>query len=395
MSTDSPTPALFTKIKLRGLTLPNRLVIAPMCQYSAVNGSAQDWHLMHLGQLAMSGAGMLILEATAVSPEGRITPGCLGLYSDENEAALRRVINALRQITKMPIAIQIGHAGRKASSGRPWERGQLIAPTDTERGGWQPVAPSAIAITEEEAPPRALTLAEIDQVVADFVRTTERAQRLGLDAIELHSAHGYLLHEFLSPIANHRTDEYGGSFENRIRLPLRVYDAVRAAWPAEKPLGVRISTTDWLENESGSASSGSAAFDSATTWTPSQSVELAKRLKAAACDWIDCSSGGVSPKQQIKVGPGYQVPFSSLIRRESGMTTMAVGLITEPQQANAIIEHGEADMVAMARGLLYNPRWPWHAAAALGASIEGPRQYWRCPPREAAHVLGQNAFGQR
>ena len=343
----------------------------------------------------MSGAGMLILEATAVSPEGRITPGCLGLYSDENEAALRRVINALRQITKMPIAIQIGHAGRKASSGRPWERGQLIAPTDTERGGWQPVAPSAVAITPEEAPPHALTGAEIDQVVADFVRTTERAQRLGLDAIELHSAHGYLLHEFLSPVANHRTDEYGGSFENRIRLPLRVYDAVRAAWPAEKPLGVRISTTDWLENESVSASSGNADFDSASTWTPPQSVALAKRLKAAACDWIDCSSGGVSPKQQIKIGPGYQVPFSSLIRRESGMTTMAVGLITEPQQANAIIENGEADMVAMARGLLYNPRWPWHAAAALGTSVEAPRQYWRCPPREAAHVLGQNAFGQR
>ena len=295
----------------------------------------------------------------------------------------------------MPIGIQIGHAGRKASSGRPWERGQLIAADDQVREGWQPLAPSAVPITASEAPPRAMTLAEIDQLVADFVRTTERAQRIGFDAIELHGAHGYLLHEFLSPVANHRSDSYGGSFENRIRLPLRIFEAVRAAWPAEKPLGVRISTTDWLENEADSASSSSTEFDHATTWTPVQSVALAKRLKAAGCDWIDCSSGGVSPKQQIKVGPGYQVPFSALIRRETGGATMAVGLITDPHQANAIIANGEADMVALARGMLYNPRWPWHAAAALGASVEGPRPYWRSPPREAAQVLGEIIFGQR
>lgn len=354
---------------------------------------------MHLGQLAMSGAGMLILEATAVSAEGRITPGCLGLYSDENEAALRRVVTALRQITNMPIGIQIGHAGRKGSSGRPWERGQLIAADDRAREGWQPVAPSALAITPDEAPPRAMTVAEIDQLVADFVRTTERAQRIGFDAIELHSAHGYLLHEFLSPVANQRNDEYGGGFENRVRLPLRIYDAVRAVWPAEKPLGVRISTTDWLENDSGSASSSTSSndseFDQAKTWTPPQSVALARRLKAVGCDWIDCSSGGVSPKQQIKLGPGYQVPFSARIRRETGVATIAVGLITDPQQANEIIATGEADMVALARGMLYNPRWPWHAAAALGATVEGPRQYWRSTPREAAQVLGQIVFGQR
>jgi 2,4-dienoyl-CoA reductase-like NADH-dependent reductase (Old Yellow Enzyme family) len=368
--------ALFTPIRFRGLELANRIMVSPMCQYSAIDGSATDWHLIHLGQLALGGAGLLCVEATAVEAAGRITPGCLGLYSDENEQALDRVVRAVRARSPIALALQIGHAGRKGSSAVPWRGGQLIPP---DQGGWRPVAPSALPQLPGEAPPEALDQAGIGRIRAAFVATTRRAARLGFDALELHSAHGYLLHEFLSPLSNRRDDAYGGTLENRMRLPLEVFDAVRAAWPADRPLGVRVSATDWVEGG----------------WEIEQCLEFARELARRGCDWIDCSSGGVSPQQKIPLGPGYQVPFSKRIRAETGMKTIAVGLITDPQQAETIVAGGEADVVALARAMLYDPRWAWHAAAVLGASTHAPEQYWRCAPREAGRVFGNTQIGMR
>ena len=373
------TSTLFTPIRLGQLELTNRIVVSPMCQYSAVDGSAQDWHLMHLGQMSISGAGLLFIEATAVSAAGRITPGCLGLYSDANQAALARVLAAVRAHSDIPIGMQIGHAGRKSSSREPWNGGMLI--TAGEPDAWTPAGPSALSHLPDEAPVHAMSIAEIREVVSQFAATARRAERLGLDALELHGAHGYLLHSFLSPIANQRTDEYGGSLENRMRLTLEVFDAVRAVWPAHKPLGVRISASDWIEGG----------------WDVEQSIALAKALHARGCNWIDCSSGGVAPAQQkITLGPGYQVPFAEAIRKAvPGLPIIAVGLITDPHQAEKIIASGQADMVALARAMLYNPRWPWHAAAALGATVSAPKQYWRCAPREFPDVLGKVKTGQR
>ena len=350
-----------------------------MCQYSAVEGSAQDWHLIHLGQLAISGAAMLVIEATAVSAAGRITPGCLGLYSDANEAALRRVLAAVRPLSDIPIAMQIGHAGRKASSREPWNGGMLI-PLG-EAGAWLPAGPSALSHMPGEAPVREMSIADIEDVITQFVATAQRAERLGLDALELHGAHGYLLHSFLSPLANQRSDAYGGPLANRMRLFLEVFDAVRAVWPAHKPLGVRLSVSDWVDGG----------------WDVEQSIVLAEALHARGCHWLDCSSGGVAPAlQKISLGPGYQVPFAEAIRRAvPGLPIMAVGLISDPHQAEKIIASGQADMVALARAMLYNPRWPWHAAAALGATVSAPKPYWRCAPREFPDVLGQVKTGQR
>ena len=372
--------ALFSPIKLRSLTLPNRIIISPMCQYSADDGSANDWHMFHWGQMAMSGAGLFLIEATATARDGRITNGCLGLYSDENEAAFKRVLGAVRQqLPPSYIGVQIGHAGRKASSRRPWEGGALI-PLG-EPGSWQPVGPSALVHIPGEAAAREMTEAEILKSIEEFVTVAQRCERLGLDAIELHGAHGYLIHEFLSPIANQRKDQWGGSLENRMRYPLAVYDAVRKVWPAHKPLGVRVSTTDWVEGG----------------WDVEECIVFAKELQKRGCDWIDCSSGGVAPAlQKIPVGPGYQVPNAEKVRQAvPGMPVMAVGLITEPKQAEEIIASGKADMVALARAMLYNPRWPWHAAAELGASVTGPKQYWRSTPREHPKVLGDVKVGQR
>jgi 2,4-dienoyl-CoA reductase-like NADH-dependent reductase (Old Yellow Enzyme family) len=347
-----------------------------MCQYSAVDGAATDWHQMHLGQLALSGAGLLIIEATAVEAIGRITPGCLGLWSDATEAALQRVLHSVRAHSRMPIAIQLGHAGRKGSSHAPWDGGQLIAP---EQGGWRPVAPSALPQLEGEAPPLVLDETGLQRIVAAFVDAAQRAQRLGLDAIELHVAHGYLLHQFLSPISNVRSDAYGGSLENRMRFPLQVFEAVRAAVPASMPVGLRLSATDWVDGG----------------WDPAQSLAFARALQARGLSFLHVSSGGISPQQKIPIGPGYQVGLAEALKRETGLPTVAVGLITEPDQAEAIVASGQSDLVALARGMLFDPRWPWRAAARLGATVEAPPQYWRSQPRGMNGLFGDVRIGMR
>ncbi len=369
---------LFEPISFRGLTLPNRIMVSPMCQYSARDGSATAWHHAHLGSLALSGAALLCIEATAVTPEARITPGCLGLWSDANEAALASVVAMVREVAPIKLAIQLAHAGRKGSSREPWHGGQQIP---VAHGGWVAEAPSAIAHAEGETPPRALTRDDLRRLREAFAAAARRAARIGFDAIEIHMAHGYLLHEFLSPVANRRDDEYGGSLANRMRFPLEVFDAVRAAFPDGRPVGVRVSATDWLDGEE--------------SWTLEQTIEVVRQLKARGCDWVDVSSGGISPRQKIALGPGYQVPFADAVRRATGLPTIAVGLITEPAQAEAIVVEGRADMVALARGFLYDPRWPWHAAAALGGTVQAPRQYWRALPRRCEPIFGDITLGQR
>jgi 2,4-dienoyl-CoA reductase-like NADH-dependent reductase (Old Yellow Enzyme family) len=368
---------LFQPLQLGSLQLANRIVIAPMCQYSAEEGSATDWHLVHLGQLALSGAGLLIIEATAVSAVGRISPQDLGLYSDANEAALARVLGAVRRYSDIPLAIQLSHAGRKASSRTPWEGGVQIDPD--EPGGWKTQAPSEVPHAAGEDPPHALDHADLARVREDFVRAAQRATRLGLQGIELHCAHGYLLHQFLSPLANHRNDEYGGSLVNRMRFPLEVFDAVRASFPAGRPVWVRVSATDWVEGG----------------WNLDETVAFAQALKARGCAAIHVSSGGVSTAQKIPVGPGYQAPFARRVKQEVGLPTIAVGLITEPEQAQLILAEGDADAVALARGMLYDPRWPWHAAAKLGAQVAAPKQYWRSQPREHKDLFLNAHYGQR
>jgi 2,4-dienoyl-CoA reductase-like NADH-dependent reductase (Old Yellow Enzyme family) len=363
---------LFSRFQMRGLTLRNRIMVSPMCQYSAVQGEASDWHRVHVGSLALSGAGLFCFEATAVEPEGRITPGCLGLWDERTEAALQAVIATVRKYSPIALAIQLAHAGRKASSHLPWEGGQLIPVSE---GGWVPYAPSALAHKEGEELPQALDEAGLERIRAAFVAAAERAMRLGLDAIELHSAHGYLLHEFLSPIANHREDRYGGSLDNRMRFPLEVFDAVRAAVPADKPVGVKVSATDWVEGG----------------WDLDQTIAYSRELQRRGADWIDASSGGISPAQKIPVKPSYQVPFARAVKQATGVNTIAVGLITEAQQAEEIVAQGDADLVAIARGMLYNPRWPWHAAAELGASVEVPPQYWRSQPSEQKQLFDNAA----
>ncbi len=368
---------MFEPLQIGGLRLPNRIVIAPMCQYSADDGAASDWHLIHLGQLALSGAGLLILEATAVSPEGRISAQDLGLYSDADEAALERVLAAVRQYAPIPLAIQLAHAGRKGSTRPPWE-GTTQIPPDAP-GGWQTIAPSPVPHAGGENPPTALDRAGMDRVRQQFVAATHRAARLGLDGIEIHCAHGYLLHQFLSPIANKRTDDFGGSLDNRMRFPIEVFDAVRAAFPAEKPVWMRISATDWVPGG----------------WDIEGTVALSQALKARGCAAIHVTTGGVSPEQAIKLGPGYQVPYAQRVKAEVGLPTIAVGLITEPEQAEAIIANDEADAVSLARAMLYDPRWPWHAAAKLGARVSAPKQYWRSQPREQNDLFETASLAQR
>jgi len=368
---------LFSPWQLGDLTLPNRIVIAPMCQYSAVEGTPGDWHMIHLGHLALSGAGLLILEATAVSAEGRISAQDLGLYSDANEAALARIIAAIRANSPIALAIQISHAGRKASSQAPWDGGKQILPG--QPGGWKTLAPSPVPHADTEDPPEALDADGMQKIRDDFAATARRAARLGFEGIELHAAHGYLLHQFLSPIANKRTDEYGGSLENRMRFPLEVFDAVRANFPEDKPVWARISATDWVPGG----------------WDIEGTVAMSKVLRTRGCAAIHVTTGGVSPQQAIKLGPGYQVPYAQRVKAETGMPTMAVGLITEAKHAESIIADGEADAVSLARAMLYDPRWPWHAAAELGGHVVAPKQYWRSQPREFKDLFEGAAFGQR
>src|ERR1700724_1234940 len=343
--------ALFSPIQLRGLKLKNRIMVAPMCQYSAVNGEANDWHFTHINTLSLSGAAMFCIEATHVEAIGRITPGCLGLWNDATEAALRPIVASVRKHSGIAIAMQLAHAGRKGSSHVPWDGGQQIP---IQQGGWQTEGPSAVPHKEGELAPLALDAAGLSRVREAFVAAARRAERLGLDALELHSAHGYLLHQFLSPISNKRTDQYGGSLQNRMRYPLEVFDAIRAAFPDQKPIGVKVSATDWVEGG----------------WDLAQTIEFAKELKQRGVDWIDASSGGVSPLQKIPLGPGYQVPFARAIKEAVGVTTIAVGLITEARHAEAIVASGKADMVTLARGMLYDPRWGWHAAGELCGGVD-------------------------
>ena len=371
---DSTTPVLFTPIQMRELEIQNRVMVSPMCQYSSTEGSAGPWHHMHLGQFAASGVGLLCIEMTNVEPIGRITPHCMGLYSDDNESALRQVVHFCKEISDTPIALQLAHAGRKASSTRPWEGRKPILPAN---GGWQTVAPSAIAFHDTAPAPRELSSAEIAAIVKNFSDAAHRAERIGIDAIELHAAHGYLLHQFLSPISNLRTDGYGGSLDNRMRFILEVFEATRCTWPSNKPLGIRLSATDWIHGG----------------WDIDQSIVLCNLLRESGCDWIDVSSGGLAPDQVVPIGPGYQVPLSEQIRQETGLATIAVGMITEPRQAEIILSQGKADMVALARGMLYNPRWVWHAADELGARAEYPIRYRRCRPSQRDDVFGERDTG--
>jgi 2,4-dienoyl-CoA reductase-like NADH-dependent reductase (Old Yellow Enzyme family) len=362
-------PALFTPFRVRNLDLTNRIVIAPMCQYSAENGCMNDWHLIHLGHLALSGAALLTIEATAVLPEGRITWKDVGLWNDENEAAMRRTLEGIRRWSDMPIAIQLAHAGRKASTEVPWEGGAQIPPGD--RHGWQTVAPSAAPFAEGEVPPVALDREGLHRVRDAFAASAARAARLAINAVQLHGAHGYLIHQFLSPLSNRRDDEYGGSLENRMRFPLEIYDAVRAAFPAERAVTMRVSATDWVEGG----------------WDIEQTIAFAERLKARGCDAIHVSSGGLHPAQQIPVGPSYQVPLARAVKSTLGIPVIAVGLISGFEQAEAIVGTGDADLIALARTILYDPRWPWHAAAELGARVRAPKQYLRAEPRRARGIF--------
>ena len=355
--------ALFTPLDVGGLSLRNRIVIAPMCQYSAEDGCMTDWHVIHLGHLALSGAALLTIEATGVTPEGRISYGDTGLWSDANEEAMAQVLASVRRWSDIPIGIQLGHAGRKASTDKPWFGGKQIPPD--HENGWQTVAPSPIPFEGGENPPVELDRSGLDRIRQAFADAAERAARLGLAAVQLHGAHGYLLHQFLSPLSNRRTDEYGGSLANRMRFPLEVFDAVRAVFPAEKPVTMRVSATDWVEGG----------------WDVDQTIEFAQALEERGCEAIHVSSGGLDPRQKIPVGPSYQVPLAREVKRAVGIPVVAVGMITEFEQAEAIVGTGDADLVALARGILYDPRWPWHAAAELGGKVPAPPQYLRSQPR--------------
>lgn len=319
---------------------------------------------------------MLIVEATAVTPEGRITANDLGLYSDEAEEALTRIISSVKQHTQTPIAIQLGHAGRKASSHTPWNGGKLVPKSE---GGWHPLAPSALSHAEGEEPPHAMSLEDMERTKEAFVNAGKRAVRCGVNAIELHVAHGYLLHEFLSPLSNQRQDTYGGSLENRMRYPLEVFAALRASLPENIPLGVRISATDWVTGG----------------WDTSQSIAFSKKIEHAGAAYLHVSSGGLTPKQEIPLSAGYQVAFAAEIRRHVSLPIITVGLITEAEQAETIITSGQADMVAIGRAILYNPRWPWHAAAKLGAEIDVPKPYWRCHPHGLKNTFKLAQTSQR
>lgn len=361
LETASEGPALFRPFQLAGLSLDNRIVVSPMCQYSADDGRANEWHLAHLMSMSLSGAALVMVEATAAERLGRITHGCLGLYDDGCETALARVLSACRKYARAKLGIQIGHAGRKGSAHVPWKGGGALGAGDQP---WETAAPSAVPFTAGWHTPKPLDRAGLARVREAFVAAAKRALRLEFDVLELHGAHGYLLHQFFSPVSNKREDEYGGSRENRMRFPLEVAAAVRQVWPAGRPLGMRISGSDWVE--------GAATVEDA--------VIFAEKLKALGLDYVCVSSGGIDPKARIAVGPGYQVPFAREVRRCVGIATRAVGMIADPKQADAIVASGDADLVAFARAVLDDPRWGWHAADVLGAPAKYPPQYDRSHP---------------
>ncbi|WP_073852438.1 NADPH dehydrogenase NamA [Pontibacter flavimaris] len=354
---------LFSPLTLRGITFKNRIAVSPMCMYSSQDGFATDWHLVHLGSRAVGGAALVLTEATAVVPEGRISPHDLGIWKEEHIDGLKRITKFITAQGSVP-GIQLAHAGRKASHHRPWDGGAAILPK--EENGWQTVAPSAIPFSDDNPVPHALSLQEIENVIDAFEAAARRSLEAGFKVIELHAAHGYLLHEFYSPLSNQRTDKYGGSFENRIRLLLEVTERVRKVWPGELPLIVRISATDWTEGG----------------WTGEDSVALAKELKNRGVDLIDCSTGGNVPRASIPVGPGYQVPYAEQVKQQAGIPTAAVGMITEARQAEEIVASGQADMVLLARELLRDPYFPMHAALELGAEHQWAPQYERAKPRQ-------------
>ena len=359
MTTDATLTAtgLFTPFRQRDLALRNRIVVSPMCEYSSTDGFANDWHFVHLGSRAVGGAGLVLLEATAVTSEGRISAQDLGIWKDAHVEELARCVRFM-DAQGAPSGVQLGHAGRKASVTPPWEGGRVVRPED---GGWLPVAPSGVPFRDGDPVPHELTREEIRGVVDAFAAATRRSVAAGFRVIELHAAHGYLMHQFLSPLSNHRTDTYGGSFENRVRFTLEVVDAVRREWPEAFPLWVRVSATDWAPGG----------------WDVEQTVELARLLTARGVDLIDCSTGGLVPGVKIPVGPGYQVEFADRVRREAGIATGAVGLITTPEQAQEILQREQADVVLLARQLLRDPYWPLKAGKALGESVKWPVQYER------------------
>ncbi|MGH8636586.1 MAG: NADH:flavin oxidoreductase/NADH oxidase [Burkholderiales bacterium] len=364
---------LFEPVSLRKLTLANRIVVEPMTQFSAQDGTPGDWHMMHLGQYAVSGAGLVFTESTYVAPEARNTPMCLSLYSDEQEHALARIKRFFDAYGTARFGVQLCHAGRRASAREPWLGGGPRLPSD---GGYETWAPSPVPISTRWPLPREIDEGEMEKIRQTFVAAARRAHRAGADLIELHCAHGYLMHQFLSPLSNRRTDRYGGRLENRLRFPLEVFQALRGEWPEDKPMGVRVSATDWIEGG----------------WDLPQTVELARALEAFGCDFIDVSSGGLSAEQRIVVGPGYQTPFAAAIKAAVRMKVIAVGLITDPHQAEGILQDGHADLIGLARAMLYDPRWPWHAARALGVNLAYPRQYERAHPSRS-HGAGINAPG--
>ncbi|MDQ6845693.1 MAG: NADH:flavin oxidoreductase/NADH oxidase [Bacteroidota bacterium] len=350
-------PALFEPIQIRGIQLKNRITVSPMCEYSSTDGFANDWHLVHLGSRAVGGAGLIFTEATAVSPEGRITHDDLGLWKEEHIDFLKRITAFIQQQGAVP-GIQLAHAGRKAGHFSPWKGGKALAENE---GAWETLAPSAIAYKEGEPSPKAMSKYDIQKVINDFASATERAVKAGFKVFEIHAAHGYLINEFLSPLSNHRTDEYGGTFEDRIKLLLEIINVMRKVLPDEMPLFVRISATDWVDGG----------------WTDDDSVALAKVLKTKGVDLIDCSSGGNSYEQKIPVRPLYQVPFSEKIKKEAGMLTAAVGLITTAGEAEVILKNNQADLIVMARQFLRDPYFPLHAAKELGVDVPWPVQYER------------------
>ena len=354
-------PRLFGPITLRKLAIANRICVAPMCQYSAENGVPNDWHLVHLGRFGMAGPGLIFTEATGVEPDGRITPACTGMYDDATEEAWARIVAFIKSVGNSTVGMQLGHSGRKGNTVAPWYGGGMV----DGAGGWEPQAPSAVAYLDGWPEPRAMHDADFERTTTAFADAARRADRAGFDTVQVHAAHGYLLHQFLSPVTNRRDDLYGGSLENRMRFPLEVFRAVRDAFPAEKPVMLRLSASDWIEGG----------------WNIDEAVDFCRALKDAGCDMVDISSGGLDQSQKIETGPGYQLGFAQRIRAETGIATMTVGQVTDPVQAETILRTGQADMVALARGMLWDPNWVWKAAVAMDVELPMPAPFARCNPK--------------